>query len=76
MTEMINEGGEAYLFIFIIGGALFMMVWMFLSDPGRFLKSIFKDFIKDMTEKKMFGKDTEGEKQDGNDGKGTGKDEG
>ena len=48
MDDLINQGGEAFLFIFIIGGALAMMVWMFFSDPKKFIKWILKDFLNDL----------------------------
>lgn len=50
MTDLINQGGEAFLFVFIIGGAIAMMVWMFLASPKKFLKELFKDFLKNLPE--------------------------
>lgn len=46
MTDLINQGGEAFLIVFIVGGALAMMVCAFFASPKKFLKEVFKDILK------------------------------
>lgn len=46
MEELINQNSEGYLIIFIIGGALAIMVYMFIQSPKKFLKWLFKDIVE------------------------------
>jgi len=45
MEDVINQGGEAFLLIFIIGGAVAMMLWLLVTHPKKFLKWILKDLV-------------------------------
>lgn len=46
MEELINQNPEGYLMIFFIGGALVIMVYMFVQSPKKFLKWLFKDAVE------------------------------
>lgn len=46
MEELINQNSEGYLIIFIVGGALAIMVYMFIQSPKKFLKWLFKDIVE------------------------------
>lgn len=51
LTEMINQGGEAFLLVFLVIGALGVAVVMFLAAPKKFLKAVFKDLWNSLVEK-------------------------
>ena len=64
LIEMINQGGEAFLLVFLVIGAIGVAVVMFLAAPKKFLKAVFKDFLNSLVEK--YGKEhkNEDEKKD------------
>ena len=64
LTEMINQGGEAFLLVFLVIGALGVAVVMFLAAPKKFLKSVFKDLWNSLVEKYDKEHKTEEKKQD------------
>lgn len=49
-TDMINQGGEAFLIMFLVVGAIGMSVVMFLASPKKFLKSLLKDLWNSLSE--------------------------
>ncbi len=51
LTEMINQGGEAFLLMFLVIGALGVAVVMFLASPKKFLQAVFKDLWNSLVEK-------------------------
>ena len=51
LTEMINQGGEAFLLVFLVIGALGVAVVAFLAAPKKFLKAVFKDLWNSLVEK-------------------------
>ena len=59
LTEMINQGGEAFVFLFLVIGALGIAVAMFIASPKKFIKSVLKDLWNSMIEK--YGKKPEQE---------------
>ena len=64
LTEMINQGGEAFLLVFLVIGALGVAVVMFLAAPKKFLKAVFKDLWNSLVEKYDKEHKTEEKKQD------------
>ena len=64
LTEMINQGGEAFLLVFLVIGALGVAVVMFLASPKKFLKAVFKDLWNSLVEKYDKEHKTEEKKQD------------
>ena len=64
LTEMINQGGEAFLLVFLVIGALGVAVVMFLAAPKKFLKAVFKDLWNSLVEKYDKEHKTEERKQD------------
>ena len=64
LTEMINQGGEAFLLVFLVIGALGVAVVMFLAAPKKFLKAVFKDLWRSLVEKYDKEHKTEDEKKD------------
>ena len=64
LTEMINQGGEAFLLVFLVIGALGVAVVMFLAAPKKFLKAVFKDLWNSLVEKYDEEHKTEEKKQD------------
>lgn len=59
LTEMINQGGEAFVLLFLVIGALGIAVVMFIASPKKFIKSVLKDLWNSMIEK--YGKKPERE---------------
>ena len=64
LIEMINQGGEAFLLVFLVIGALGVAVVMFLAAPKKFLKAVFKDLWNSLVEKYDKEHKTEEKKQD------------
>lgn len=50
LADMINQGGEAFLILFLVVGAIGMSVVMFLASPKKFLKSLLKDLWNSLSE--------------------------
>lgn len=59
ITEMINQGGEAFVLLFLVVGALGVAVAMFVAAPKKFIKSVLKDFWNSLIDK--YGKKPEQE---------------
>ena len=51
MEELINQGGEAFVLLFLIVGAIGVAIVLFITSPKKFLKAVFKDFWKSMVDK-------------------------
>lgn len=49
-ADMINQGGEAFLVVFLVVGAIGMSVVMFLASPKKFLKSLLRDLWNSLYE--------------------------
>ena len=59
LTEMINQGGEAFVLLFLVLGAIGVAVAMFIASPKKFIKSVMKDFWNSLIDK--YGKKPEQE---------------
>lgn len=51
LDNTINQGGEAFLIIFLFGGALLMVIWAAMSNPKKFFQAIMKDLVNAFREK-------------------------
>ena len=51
LEELINQGGEAFVLLFLVVGAIGVAVALFIASPKKFIKSLLKDFWKSLEDK-------------------------